>query len=269
MPTLLPEPDRTPLANPPIALAVCQVRTEPNPRAADHQAVLRVYEALGGVTGRVSRLTPPSKGTQSVPFGPGPGAPGATLMIEQPGWRFISESGDLTVSVLEDSFAVETINYTTWDGEDGFRELLAQTTRAVGKELSPSIEARLGLRYVNRIVVPAVAEPLEWRGLIDDAFLGPLVHQGLGPGVQALEGSTSLDLGEGKACILRYGSFLDASRLGLQTCLVDIDCYRERGVTFSVDGVLALAEELNTAALAIFQAVVRPELRSQFSEAAQ
>lgn len=267
VPVLLPAPDRTPLANSPIALAVCQVRTEPNPRAADHQAMLRIYEALGGAAGRVPRLTPPSRGTQSVQLGPG-AASDATLTIEQPGWRFGSEVGDVTVSVLEDSFAVETVNYTTWDGEEGFRALLEHTARAVGEHLSPTVEARLGLRYVNQIVTPPVSEPGGWRGLIDDAFLGPTVHPNVGPGVKAVEGRAALDLGEGKACTLRCGSFVDAARPGYHTFLVDIDCYREGGVPFSVERVLALAEELNASALALFQVVVREELRAQFQEVA-
>ena len=224
--------------------------------------MLQIYEALGGASGRVPRLSPPSKGSQSL-LG---GLPGPTLTIEQPGWRFSSEPGDLTVSVFEDSYAVESVNYETWAGEVGFRKLLETTSRAVGEHLHPTVESRVGLRYVNQIVTPEVTEPSGWHGLIGDAFLGPVVLPQAADGVKALEARTALDIGSGNSCLLRYRSFLDSSRPGLQTFLIDIDCFREGGTPFSVDSILTLAEELNTAALAIFQMVTTEDLRSHFKD---
>jgi uncharacterized protein (TIGR04255 family) len=253
----LPEPDRRRLQHAPITLAVCQVRTEPNSRATDHQALLQIYEALGGSTGPVPRLAPPSKGAQPL-LGP---IAGPTLTIEQPGWRFTSELGDTTITVLEDSYSIETVNYKTWDDEDGFLPLLEQTSIAIGDHIRPAVQTRFGLRYVNQIVNPAVEEPVGWRGLIDESYLGPIVNPRSGNGVKGMEGRAALDIGSGNLCLLHYGSFLDAARPGFHTFLIDIDCYREGGTPFEVGGVLSTAQELNSAALSVFQMVTTDGLR--------
>jgi uncharacterized protein (TIGR04255 family) len=187
-----------------------------------------------------------------------------TLTVEQAGWKFASDSGDLAVTVFEDNFAVETASYSTWEGIDGFRSVLEQACRSVEHQLVPTVETRIGLRYVNQIVTPAVTEPTGWRGFIHDAFLGPVVDQVVGDGVQGMDSRVSIDLDGGMACALRYGSFLDASRPGHQTFLVDIDCFADGGVAFAADRIMATADDLNTSALGLFQSIITEELKEIF-----
>ena len=263
MPINLPEPDRSPIAQAPIVLAVCQVRTGPNARAQDEEAVLAVYEALGGTGGPVPRLNPPT--SQSLAQGPG----GPSVTIQQPGWRFLSEDNGWTVLILPDSVSLETIAYATWDGDGGYYDLLSRLLDAVSHHLRPAAESRLGLRYVNQITTPAVTHAAAWKGYIDDRFLGPAADEGIGPGVEASDTRLLIDLGDGRKCQLRHGSFLDATRPGHLTYLIDMDCYREAETIWSLEAVKQTAVALNTDALRLFQAIARPELRALLNTGAE
>jgi uncharacterized protein (TIGR04255 family) len=189
-----------------------------------------------------------------------------SVTVEQLGWRFASEQGDLVVTVAEDSFAIETANYSAWEGDDGFRDELTLVCKAVEQLLDPAIESRVGLRYVNQVTSPSVREPAGWKEYISDEFLGPVINESVGPGVQGIESRASLDLGDGRLCLLRHGSFLDPVRPGLHTYLIDIDCYREGGIEFSSDGIISVADRLNSDCVAVFHAVVTEKLRMTFGQ---
>ena len=127
--------------------------------------------------------------------------------------------------------------------------------------LQPSVEVRLGLRYVNQITHPPIKASNEWTGLIAEGFLGPLAIPNLAEGTDALESRVIFDLGDGLKCLLRHGSFADTARPGLLTYLIDTDCYRELGVRFNRDEVLATSDRLNDLAVSLFQQVTTPRLR--------
>ena len=234
---------------------------------------MAMYRELGANGDLFPRLQPPASSSQSFGVGPIAGpvgqVVGPTVTVQQAGWRFVSADDAWTVSILHDSFAIETARYTTWDGPGQFAERLTAVVHAAAAYLRPAAEARLGLRYVNQIVHPRVSDPQEWRGFISDEFLGPVTSPELGPGVQALESRVSLDLGNGANCMLRYGSFGDISRPGFLTYLVDTDCYRESQVPFEADGILRAANQLNTCALGLFQKVAMPELRTLIASEGQ
>lgn len=256
MTAILPEPDRSPLENPPIVLAVCQVRTGPNPRVSD-EVVRDIYQELGGASGRVPRLHPPS--SQAISQGAG-----ASIVVEQHAWRLTSDDGAWTIGINPDSVALETIRYSTWEGEAGFFSLLSSMLDAVSTHLRPAAEARLGLRYINQITQPEISSTHEWRPFIDGRFLGPAVDESIGPGIEGQDFRVLLNLGDGMKCQLRHGSFLDANRPGLMTYLIDSDCYREAATVWSADSIKAAAAHANTAALAIFQSIATDELRRVF-----
>lgn len=178
----------------------------------------------------------------------------------------MSDNGDVVITVLDESFSLQTTKYTAWDGEGGFRSLLSQLTGAVNDVLSPAVEARVGLRYVNQLARQDVVRPADWVGNIASIFLGPVEDESFQDGVEFFDCRTSLDLGDGKKSLLRYGSLADPARPGKQTFLIDIDCFREGGQAFSADSILSLADELNTAALGIFQSVVDPGLFERTKE---
>lgn len=252
MTVTLPEPDRSPLTNPPIVLAVCQVRTGPNSKFND-EAVRGIYEALGGAAGRVPKLIPPN--TQTMVQG------GASLIVEQSAWRLTSQDGTWTVGVNQDSVALETIQYSTWEGENGFFPLLSDVLDAVTEHMHPTVEARLGLRYVNQITQPDISATHEWSDYIDPRFLGPAADDNLGSGVEVEDFRLLLNLGNGFKCQLRHGSFVDANRPGLLTYLIDSDCYREASTIWSADSIKEACHRLNTDALAIFQSLATEQLR--------
>ena len=252
MALVLPEPSTEKLERSPLSLVVCQVRHEVNVAASDPKRALQVHDAIQG---QYPALDPHAGQELTVTAGPlgVQTMPGAV----QRGWRMRSEDQGWNALVMPDFFSLETTSYQDWPD---FRGRLEAFTRAVATAMGPSLEQRVGLRFIDRITHPDVASPKDWARWIDGAFLGPIVHERIGDGVTTSQQIIQLDAGGGRLLMLRHGAVRDPGAGGEWTYLIDQDWYVQRGRTFDAEQVLEAAESLHTLALQVFQQAITPDL---------
>ena len=127
--------------------------------------------------------------------------------------------------------------------------------------LEPSLEQRLGLRFIDRIKDPPIRSPEEWKGWIDERLLGPVLHRSFGPAIKAVQQVLQLDGGDDTEVFLRHGCVPEGpAENPLWPYLLDHDCSRAGGRTFSPEAVRDGAERLHNVALAVFLAAVTEKL---------
>jgi uncharacterized protein (TIGR04255 family) len=248
----LPEPSTERLARSPLELVVCQVRHERNLAVADAKRALAVHGGLGGKYPGIDEATGVALNITGGPAGV------STATDQQHGWNVRSTDGAWTVVLMPDFFALETRAYTDWDD---FSARLDELVRLVEQALEPSLEQRLGLRFIDRITDPRIASPKEWEGWIDDHLLGPVLHGAFGPAIKSIQQVLQLDGGDDMEVLLRHGCLLEgAADDQAWHYLLDHDCSRSRGREFSPDAIREGVEHLHLLALRVFQAAVTPKL---------
>jgi uncharacterized protein (TIGR04255 family) len=253
-PIALPEPDRTRLERSPLELVVCQVRHERRLVVGDVASALAIHQALGGPAGLYESIDEVSGAEMNVVMGFG--APNVHE-TKTSGWRLTSSDGSWVVTLMSDSFALETSAYTTWDGE--FAPRLDDLVDAVSAHIQPALEQRIGLRYVDRIEELRVTELAAWQRYLRHEMLGLVLHSELGPRVRTYQQQLVIDLGEGVKAGLRHGPVIEQGREEIAYQL-DYDIFRQGGRPFDASGVKAAAERFNTYALQLFQATISDEL---------
>jgi uncharacterized protein (TIGR04255 family) len=100
----------------------------------------------------------------------------------------------------------------------------------------------------------------DWTNWIDPAFLGPIIHPGLGPGINNIQQQISLNLDDRVRATVRHGAYPDAARNNMPTYLVDTDIFRESLLPFDTDGIFEMTERLHDWNLRLFQAIVTPAM---------
>lgn len=137
-----PEKPEVPLANPPLAEVICQVR---------YPAILRIAKEQPTEFQERIRQRFPEYGVEQ-PFKlsiPGAGAVGEPSAELPPRLlRFTSEDGHTTATLAVDFFALSTTRYQHWSI---FVDDLAAVSKAVKAIYHPAYASRIGLRYVNRL----------------------------------------------------------------------------------------------------------------------
>lgn len=260
----LPEPDSSRLARSPLQLVVCQVRFEEIPSVADPRIALAIHDRLGGRSGRYPVLEQ-LKGEQvEVKVGIG-GAPISTQQVPMSGWRLLTQDRDWTAALLPGSVALETTNYTTW--ADDFGPRLSELLAAAAAVIAPTMEQRLGLRYVDLLTEPEVLQPAGWRGHVADELLGPILHPSLGAGVRSAQQQVEFDAGAGIRCTLRHGVLADRSVSKRTNYLLDWDVFREEARPFDAEDLKAAAASFNRLALQLFQQALTPDMFEFLREA--
>jgi uncharacterized protein (TIGR04255 family) len=249
MPFDLPAPSTEKLSRSPLTTVVCQVRHDRLATVSDAKHVLEVHEALHDLFPVLE-----DNATQSVTITGGPGGIQPLVTSPEKGWQFRSPDGAWSVVLMPEFFALETSRYEHWDD---FRDRADRTTRAIAGGLAPSMERRIGLRFVDRLTERAVERPIDWRGRVEDALLGPVAHPALGPSVIAAQQLLQLDAGDDVQVVLRQGCIPEAE--GVLVYVLDHDCARERVQPFDADRVLETIELLHLRALQVFQAAITPE----------
>ena len=163
----LTEPSTERLERSPLELVVCQVRHERNLAVGDAKRAPEVYNGLGGRGGKYPDFDEAAGDALNITGGP---AGVATTTDQQRGWNCRSADGAWTVVLMPDFFALETRACTDWTD---FSARLDELVRMVEAALEPSLEQRLGLRFIDRIKDPAVRSPGGWEGWIDDRLSVP------------------------------------------------------------------------------------------------
>lgn len=260
MPLSLPRPDFGVLPRAPLELVVCQVRHDNRPLEAI--TALAIQEALGGRAGAFPRIDQVEIHTASLAMVPGIVTPGQPEVAK--GWHLKSADGTWTVALLPEQFSLETTRYTNWSE---FRTSFEKLVEAVEEIAAPTIELRLGIRYVDRITGLPASKPSDWARWIHASILGPPLHDALGASVISVRQQIDLDLGDARSCVLRHGTVMDpASSSGDQSVyLLDFDIYRQEARRFAGAEILSVAEDFHSQADALFAQVITPDLLSYLS----
>ncbi|MDA8332221.1 MAG: TIGR04255 family protein [Candidatus Dormibacteraeota bacterium] len=253
MPRLqLQAPRPEPLQHSPLELVVCQVRHERNLVVADAKRALAVHAHLAEKYPTVEEASGVAINILGGPAGV------STAADQQRGWNFRSTDRNWTVVLMPEFVSLETRAYTDWDD---FSERLSELVGLVERELQPSLEQRLGLRFIDRITDPKMSTPSEWGGWIDERLLGPILHDAFGPAIKSIQQVVQLDGGDGMEVVLRHGCLLEGPAAGQAwPYLLDYDCSLSRARAFSAGAVRQGVEGLHELALSAFQAALTPRL---------
>lgn len=251
MPAPLPHATFGHLPQSPLELVVCQVRHDE--RAVEAETALAIQDALGGPDGTFSQIEQVEMHSAVLSLTP---AAISTPSDVSTGWHLRSEDGGWTVVVMPGHVSLETTRYTTWSD---FRPRLAAVVDAVAAVARPTMEQRLGLRYVDRIKDLGVHQPAEWREWIAPEVLGPALHLTIGERVRSTRQQIDLDLGQSRRCVLRHGTVAEPGEEE-QAYLLDFDVYRQQARRFSAADVMKTIEGFHEAADALFQLVITEAL---------
>jgi uncharacterized protein (TIGR04255 family) len=257
----LPEPLHEQLPGAPLELAVWQLQfAEPAP--VQPPAVgTRVAEALAADDHGAFQLTRLTNQTL-VAFGAGP-FPGPAESGEPDGWQL--RRGQLVVNLNRNAMSVETTAYEGWTQFRRTIELLCVAlTDAIGE--LPG-EQRLGLRYVDRITLPAVQRPADWKDLLAPWLAAVLTHDQLGDAVLATAGQVELRVDDDAQSTLRHRAFPDFERRGRQTVMLDFDTFRQGYRLFDTASIVEACDRFNDVINRLFEASITPDLRAVFQEA--
>ena len=160
---------------------------------------------------------------------------------------------------MPDSVALQAeASYAGWDD---FIERVRELLEALDDILAPSVEQRVGLRFVDRIRGSRtdVAEPAEWAPYIEPPFLGLLALPGLGDAIKAGQQQHVLDAGDGATCRLRHGL---AAVTGDERSVYVIDCdlFRDGVRQFDQAAILGIMGSFRDQADRVFAAAATPAL---------
>jgi uncharacterized protein (TIGR04255 family) len=250
MPLIMPQVDRRALARSPLAVVVFQVRFEQNLTVSDGDTGIAIHERLGGRDGAYPRIETQQQVATQVEIS----SAGLTQLLPPAlpvrGWRMLSVDGAWVVSLMPNSVSLETSSYTTWTGD--FQDRIRLILEATAQHVDPRIEERVGLRYVNRVIMPEASQPGDLVGAVSEGLLGPLADDFWMPAVVGYQQQVDLDVDGEVRCLLRHGLLTeDGGTTG--GYLLDLDVYRQQPQRFDVENIVSLADRLNTAALALFQ----------------
>jgi uncharacterized protein (TIGR04255 family) len=216
-----PSPQEAGVLDSSLSMAVCQVGYEGGAPISDSRVMLAVQGELGGNKGPYPRIEKQQGSEPSAVLGGGIQTPVPAAPI---GWRFLSPGGRWIISLMPDSFSLETRGNMVWED---FQNRFSMLIEAVAKHVEPLMEERLGLRYVYQIAGLDVKSPQEWRGHLAPELLGMALDEHLGPAILSAEQAIILDAGQGRQCTIRHGFAPDPARSNMLTYLIDVDTYRQ------------------------------------------
>jgi uncharacterized protein (TIGR04255 family) len=257
----LPPADRRLLIDPPLELAVTEVRFSTAAETGLAPDIgLRLRDRLAESGLAFARIEPMNQNRITLNVQAGmPAAPNVETGTQ--GWILTSADGSYQTTVLPQSVVFQTSKYERWSVS--LRPALESLFGAIGELVAPVVVNRIGLRYVDRFIDPDARTPAAWRGRLDEHFLGPICDERIGDLVKAAQQQVELTLGEAQGALLRYGPFVDASQQGSVSFLLDIDVFDAGPTRFEAVPIVDRVEVLNRTAASLFQAVLRPDyLRS-------
>lgn len=253
-PLTLPKPSTTHLASAPLELVVCQIQHDRALGASAPGRALEVRAWLSKAFGE--KLLIEENGQQEIAFSAVSGQPTPfPIHTEQvKGWRLRTRDGGWIAVIMPDFFALECTGYTTWTA---FKTRLGALVDVALGDDEPTIEKRLGLRYVDRLTQPAAREVHEWGGRISDYLAGPILSPEFGPSVIGAQQVLQLAADNSLEVLLRHGP--QRSPEGNWHYILDTDCYRSETAELTADSVMSGAEQLHKLALQVFQSSLTPQ----------
>ena len=200
------------------------------------------------------------------------GAPAAQQVVRH---RFLTRDRLMMVTVGRESLTVETTSYPGWTA---FQAILHEALRVVSERGMPDGILRIGLRYIDEIRVPGIAQASDWGTWIDPRLAGPLGLHDTPPTTAQI----ALQFGEppGFVTVFRAGPIPEgrtvqaggALRVPFETpdgpyFLLDTDSSwadpERRVPEFDPDTVMETANELHQMCVSLYEASISDRLRDE------
>jgi len=201
-----------------------------------------------------------SVANQEVTFEVGADGPQSHVVNTDVGWQLASADGTSLVVITADMVRLQTAQYARWS--ETIIGPLTEVLTAAGDELTPSLVQRVGVRFINRFRDPDARTAAAWAGRIDDAVLGPVHHQLLGPKIRSSQSQLEIDLGPAQGAVVRHGAFPDAALQGAVSYLLDIDVFNNASTTPDAAAICAVATQLDRTAFSLFEQITTSALRA-------
>lgn len=246
----LPPADRTLLTDPPLELAIVEIRFAASGEELPAPAALKVRARLGELGFDFARLEQARQGRVTLELNPG-SQPNTHLQELSHGWQLVTGDGRLHVTFMPGAVVVQTSLYERWSVS--LRPVLEAVLTVTQEVMTPELVQRIGLRYVDRFVEPSARSASDWKDRIHDSLLGPICHPQLGGFVLQAQQQVELRLDDTHGALLRHGAFQDAAANNAVSYLLDIDVFDLEPQQFDVTLVAERTEVLNRTAASMFQ----------------
>jgi uncharacterized protein (TIGR04255 family) len=250
----LPPADRALLVEPPLELAVVEVRFASDASDVESEVALALRETLAGIGQDYPQMERAQENRVEIQMAPdGAIEPQTRVAQFARGWRLHAADDSSTVTILPSAVVLQTRRYERWSVT--LRPVVLAMLEVVQHHLAPALVVRIGLRYVDRFVGNTTTAAT-WSGRISPHLLGAVEHPVFGTHVRAAQQQIELDLGHAHGAILRHGPFSDPAVGGAISYLVDIDVFDAESTTFDPDSLTVRAEVLNRTAATLFQSTL-------------
>jgi uncharacterized protein (TIGR04255 family) len=239
-----------------LALVVCQIRHEREVAASDAARALRVHEAVGWSKSLNEQLA------QELSVIAGGGGISAAPLSTNQGWQLQSDDGQWVASILPDNFSLETKAYGGWSE---FRERLLSLVESVVEHIGPTLETRIGLRFVNQFNAPPAVDSAYWDGRISELIHQRVLYEGLGISLRTALQVLEIESLEGYSLVMRHGCQQMRSNVGSAYTL-DMDCSRQRARALDAKKIADTVDSLHRLALQAFEMATTPAFRDELGE---
>jgi uncharacterized protein (TIGR04255 family) len=246
----LPPADRTLLVDPPLELAIVEIRFATSGEDLPAPVALQMRARLGELGFDFARLEQAKQGRVTLELNPG-SQPNTHLQELSQGWQLATADNRLHLTFMPGAVVVQTSLYERWSVS--LRPVLEAVLTVMHEVLAPELVQRIGLRYVDRFVESSATSAADWKDRIHDSLLGPACHPALGALVLQAQQQVELRLDATHGALLRHGAFQDAAANNAVSYLLDIDVFELEPQLFDVPQLAERTEVLNRTAASLFQ----------------
>jgi uncharacterized protein (TIGR04255 family) len=263
--------------NAPLALVAVEVRF---PNSADTRPLpMNLQRSFRDLLGEAWVIE--SQKVQQVTFAVNTAGavPQAMPMLTIP--RFTVRDRTLAVAITEESLTIEATRYRHYPE---FREIVARAVAAAAKVLLPDGVARVGMRYIDEVRVPDIANeaPSAWQDWVDASLLAPQLDAMSDAGFVSTgwEGAAQYRTGPDQRLVLRYGPRTGyvVNPVGLLNrptppspgplFALDFDCFWEPPDIPEFDSgiIMDTCDQLRRPIRALFDMLVTDKLLAEFTK---
>lgn len=244
-------PERVPLSNSPLVLALAQVRYSPTPALVSETTEARLTAHLDGFPVTAHR------GTHSVDIGQS-GTPDVRVVPER---HFESISGSSEVTVTSEFVAYSTTQYA---GRESFLAGISSALTAVAESCQPAALLRIGVRYIDR--THDVDAEMLIRESMRAASQSPPEGASLLAQIVNVDLATDTDRVAVRSLHLPANSTYDPMIQPVDTpsWILDIDSFTESRKIFDVPRILEDVERLADNAYAAFRWAVTSDFINRY-----
>lgn len=243
-PLFAPPPAEVPLKNAPLVRVLAQVRFPEVLSVEQRDFVAPIQESL-----RAAYPVLREEQLQGLMLGPA----GLTQARPQTAWRFSDVAGHWHVSLTPGFVALESTKYQS---RADFLARLRAVVEVVEEHVEPKLIDRLGVRYIDRIAGPAVADLAdlirpEVRGIAGSGFDATAMHA-MSESLFKLPQANLL----ARWGLLPPGTTVDPAALepvDEKSWILDLDMFSDAAMPFSTDRVVADAEKFAERIYTVFR----------------